>query len=118
MPHQINDLLVRLSQAWNDGDATAYAELFTHDADYITFFGLHMEGRAAIEESHRQLFDGPMKGTTMRGDGEPKIRHLSDDTALVISEGGLNPSVVTFTAVRQGDGWLFSSFQNTRKAQP
>ncbi|GAA3089533.1 SgcJ/EcaC family oxidoreductase [Nonomuraea salmonea] len=62
---EITALLTRLADAWNAGDATAYAALFTEDADYITFDGTHTEGRAAIEAAHRWLFDGPLKGSTM-----------------------------------------------------
>lgn len=123
----VQQALTDLAAAWNKGDATAYGALFTDDADYITFFGLHLKGRQAIEDSHRHLFEGPMKGSQMSGADGTDIRLLSTDVALVVSNGGgttvnadaapdpERQSVVTFTAVRAGEGWLFSSFQNTRK---
>src|SRR6184192_531187 len=63
----VRAVLDRLAQAWNDGDATAYGRLFTEDADYVTFFGLNFPGREAIEESHRALFEGPLKGSKLTG---------------------------------------------------
>jgi uncharacterized protein (TIGR02246 family) len=126
--HEVTALLERMTAAWNAGDATAYAAQFTEDADYITWFGLHTESRAAIEAGHRHLFQGPLKGSTLPGaeDGTRKIRFLSPDVALIVSTGGLSTtgvdapdddrhSVLTLTAVRHPDGWRLSSFQNTRK---
>ncbi|MEV6157218.1 SgcJ/EcaC family oxidoreductase [Nonomuraea sp. NPDC052129] len=125
MSTEIRDLLARLTAAWNSGDAAAYAALFTEDADYITFFGLHLQGREAIEVAHRQLFQSPIKLTG--GGGEPIVKPLGDGAALVISGGGSTvdgrpdpsrDSIVTFTAVSTPGGWRFASFQNTRVRTP
>jgi uncharacterized protein (TIGR02246 family) len=128
---QIHALVRRLGAAWNAGDAAAYAELFTEDADYITFFGWHTEGRAAIAEAHRKLFEGPLKGSRLGvGGGTSKVRLLGTDAAVVISSGGTTlagaarpdperDSIVTLTAVRDSAGeWRFASFQNTRRTAP
>ncbi|GAA3444418.1 SgcJ/EcaC family oxidoreductase [Planomonospora venezuelensis] len=122
---EITGLLTRLAEAWNAGDATAYAALFTEDADYITFNGMHSEGRAAIESSHRRLFDGLLKGSTMSApDGRAKVKPLADGAVLVVSAGGTElagehrASIVSFTAVGTPEGWRFASFQNTRTSLP
>ncbi len=134
---EVGRLFDALTEAWNTGDATAYAELFTEGADYITFFGLHMEGRRAIEESHRALFDGPLKGSRIgfgpeaeagQRDGA-RIRALGPGVALVVARGGLTfpgqetpdpdrGSMIILTAVRAAEGWRFASFQNTRIGTP
>lgn len=121
----IQDLLRRLTETWNDGDATGYAGLFTEDADYISWMGTRDTGRTAIEDSHRFLFNGPLKGVKLTiGEGfAPTIRHLTPDVALVIIEGGRQEhapvtSVITLTAVRRDGRWRFASFQNTRKTAP
>jgi uncharacterized protein (TIGR02246 family) len=126
----IVELLERLTGAWNAGDAATFGSLFTEDADYITFFGANMPGRKAIEEGHRMLFEGPLKGSTLSGGGgRPKIRFVRPDVAIVVAgggsslEGGDKPdpgreSVLTYVVVREDDGWRFASFQNTRVSDP
>jgi uncharacterized protein (TIGR02246 family) len=126
--HEIRELLGRMTDAWNARDAVAYAEQFTHDADYITFFGMLVTGRPAIEETHRTLFEGPLKGVRLTrsttGETTSSIRFLRPDVAIVISTGGSSTdgkpdpardSIITLTAVRQPDAWRFASFQNTRR---
>lgn len=132
MSDEIHRLLDALTEAWNRGDAAAFAETFTEDADYVTFFGLHMEGRRAIEDSHRALFEGPLKGSRLSGPAAAppvrKIRFLCPEVALVVTTGGSaladgaadpgRDSLMTLTAVRDGDGWRFASFHNTRIGTP
>ena len=123
MPTEIHDLLRDLTDAWNRGDATAFASVFTEDADYISWLGTRDRGRAAIEATHRFLFAGPLKGVKMTGgDGTVPldIRYLAPDVAIVIADGGKPEhapvaSIVTLTAVRANGEWRFASFQNTRK---
>jgi uncharacterized protein (TIGR02246 family) len=125
----IVELLGRLTEAWNAGDAATYGSLFTEDADYITFFGLNMPGRKAIEEGHRALFEGPLKGSRLTGNGGAKIRFVRADVAIAVVGGGSSleggaktdpgrESVLTFVVVREDDGWKFASFQNTRVSDP
>jgi uncharacterized protein (TIGR02246 family) len=129
----VRALMGRLADAWNDGDAHAFAQVFTEDADYITFFGLHTQGRTAIEEVHRPLFAGPLKGSRLTGgstgDDGVQIRFLRPDVALVVATGGSTlqgaaapdpsrDSILTFVAVRDHGEWSFASFQNTRRSTP
>ncbi|GII91117.1 SgcJ/EcaC family oxidoreductase [Sinosporangium siamense] len=122
---EITALLTRLAEAWNAGDAAAYAANFTEDADYIAFNGAHSHGREAIESSHRWLFAGPLKGSTLAttNGAASQIKPLADGAVLVISGGGsalaggpLRDSIVSFTAVHTSEGRRFASFQNTRVA--
>lgn len=121
----VQQLLRRMADTWNDGDAAGYAELFTEDADYITFFGLRMRGRNEIEEGHRALFRMPIKLAPYAGDAD--LRSLADGAMLIIAggsstvDGKADPtrdSVISMTAVETGDGWRFASFQNTRVSDP
>lgn len=128
MPMSVEDTLTRLAAAWNDGDATAYADLFTTDATYVVFDGTVVRGRAAIEEGHRALFAGPLRGFRM----EPPtaavpVRYLGADVAHVLATGGTRPpgqehqpadraSVVSFVMVRDEGDWRIAAFQNTRRA--
>ncbi len=118
-----------LADAWNDGDAAAYARLFTEDADYVTFFGMNMPGRAIIESTHRSLFEGLLKGSKLVAPAaEPKIRFVRPDVAIVVSGGGSSlaggkpapgrESTLTYVLVEESDGWRVASFQNTRVSDP
>ncbi|MEU8888358.1 SgcJ/EcaC family oxidoreductase [Streptomyces sp. NPDC048442] len=109
--------------AW--ADTAAYGATFTEDADYVTFFGGRMRGRHGIEEGHRGLFEGVLKGSRLWAAVDDVVL-VAPDTALVHSRGGVlkgkqrKPSAralsaQTYVMVRGGDGeWLIRSFQNTR----
>jgi membrane protein required for beta-lactamase induction len=51
------------ADAWTRGDAHAAAALMTEDADWISGGGHIFQGRAAIEQMHRELLAGPAKGS-------------------------------------------------------
>lgn len=127
--NEVLSVLNRLTDAWNDGDAAAYARLFTEDADYVTFFGMNMPGRVVIESAHRALFEGPLKGSKLGGGGsEPKVRFVRPDVAIVVIGGGSSltgdqpepgrTSALTYVLVEEPDGWRIASFQNTRVSDP
>lgn len=125
----ILDTLARLSDAWNAGDAAAYGAEFTADATYVSFNGQVMSGRAAIEDTHRWLFDGPLRGsqmTSMGGDtGQATIRFLRPDVAHVLTNGAVQPagstttadreSVVSLVVTEDGNAWQVAAFHNTRR---
>ena len=124
----IADLGRRLVEAWNRGDAAAYADLFTEDADYVVFNGAHLRGRQEIENTHRWLFEGPLKGSKLGGGSAPAVHFLRPDVAVAVSGGGVvadgeaevapaQDSVQTVVLVDEGDRWRYASFQNTRKSQ-
>jgi len=124
---QVHAVLTSMARAWNAGDATAYAAQFTPNATYVSFQGHVMQGRRAIRDVHRFLFDGPLKGTRLEtsANADTSITFLRDDVALVVSGGGARlpeqdelgdrDSVQTMTLVRDNGTWLAAAFQNTRK---
>ncbi|WGW12134.1 SgcJ/EcaC family oxidoreductase [Saxibacter everestensis] len=122
MQISIEQTLVRIEQAWNDGDARAYADLFTPDATYVIFAGSTSEGRNAIRRDHEPVLTKWQKGSKMRI-AVKSVRHISDDVAIVLSEGGISKGktiqlnkVQTFVFHRQSSGdWLCAAFQNTKK---
>ncbi len=66
----------------------------------------------AIEAGHRDLFAGPARGSRLAIRDTPRIRFLTSDVAVVVTSGGGDRgSMITLTAVRQGKGWRFGSFQ-------
>jgi uncharacterized protein (TIGR02246 family) len=111
-------------RAWDAGDAAAYARQFTEDATYVIFAGAVSHGREAIRRDHELVLGKFQKGSRMRVK-ITQIRYLDDDTAYVLTEGGVSKrtrialnKVQSFLFRRQVDGsWLCEAFQNTKKNQ-
>jgi uncharacterized protein (TIGR02246 family) len=61
---EIARLLASVDAAWNAGDASAFAALWTTDGTVISPQGQRTEGREQIEREQAAGFAGPMKGTT------------------------------------------------------
>lgn len=119
----VRALFDRSNRAWEAGDAVAYAAVFAPDADYVTWFGQHLKGRAAIEASHAPLFEKYLKGTRM--DGElTGLRFVTPDVAVAHGRGALvkgkrrrgrfNTKVNVYVAVRRDGEWEFAAFHNTK----
>src|SRR5215471_10081890 len=84
----IDDLLHALRDAWDRGDATAYAALFTDDASFVAWNGRHGHGRRAIEDAHRPLLAGPLSGSrlTLTPDS---LRFVHPDVAILVASGAV-----------------------------
>ena len=133
----IHQLGQTLQDAWNRGDAAAYASLFTDDASFVAWNGSYGCGRQAIENAHRRLFDGPLAGSRMAlaaYDAEPagpeSLRFVRPDVAIMVTSGAVTlagqsatgqdrESVQTFVLVNNSRRWQVTAFHNTRQqAQP
>ena len=110
-----------MTEAWDRGDAEAYARCFTPDASYVTFVGTTYLGRQDIAECHRALFAKFGKGTRMRME-ILSLGHPAPTTITVVSSGDVTKKpprrlakMQTFTFTRDDDGeWLCAAFQNTK----
>ncbi|MFZ0386635.1 MAG: SgcJ/EcaC family oxidoreductase, partial [Solirubrobacteraceae bacterium] len=123
----VRDLLDRLGEAWAAGDPIGYAQLFTADAHYVAFDGTVMTGPDQIESRHAPLFSGIMKGSRLVCE-QAAVRLVAPETAVVLAHGGIvlswqrarttpsrrRHSTLTLVAVRRGDRWAWTAFQNTR----
>lgn len=124
-------VLAELARAWNTGDAAGYGRQFTEGATYVSFDGHLLNGRQAIEDVHRFLFEGPLRDSRMvseSGEGSTiqSTPLLGEDIAVVVSTGGIQlpghtelgdrESVQTLVLTRSGEQWLVAAFQNTRKS--
>jgi uncharacterized protein (TIGR02246 family) len=121
---KIRALFDDLLDDWGKGDGGAYGSRFTEDADYVAFDGTRTRGRAEISASHQQLFDRFLKGTRLAG-CILSIKFPSPDVAIVHATGGTimrgktkpspeRGSIQTLVAVREGTGWQFAAFHNSR----
>jgi uncharacterized protein (TIGR02246 family) len=83
---EIRQVLDRLAENWNRGDATAYGEDFTEDASYVTFVGTVYRVRADLVAGHDALFGKFLKGTRMYSE-VLDLRLYGDRTAIVVTRG-------------------------------
>ncbi len=115
----VQDFLEQFRAAWDAGDATAYAALFTETATYVIFMGEVMTGREDIRTGHIDVFGRWQKGTRMAV--KPlSVQDLGPDTCSVLTIGGIGHTspiaydkLQTFTLIREGGRWLCAAFQNT-----
>jgi uncharacterized protein (TIGR02246 family) len=105
--------------------ARGYGRLFAEDCDYVAFDGTHLRGRQANAEHHQRLFDTVLRGTRLMFEGEPVIRFLAPDVAVLHTVGSVvmpwqrevtarRRSNQTMVAVRESGGWRVAAFHNTR----
>ena len=114
----------RLADAWDRGDARAFAAAFTDDSDYVAFDGTRLRGRAANEDTHRALFASFLHDTRLVGRID-SLRALAPDVALVHGTGAVvmpwqreptkdRLSQQTYVFIKQGGQWAIAAFHNTR----
>ncbi len=120
----VRGLLLRLRDAWERGDAEAYASVFSEDAQYVNAPGERVYGKKAIAESHQKIFDTFFKGTKLGRNYPSQFRQIATDVVLVESAGSvlfpgeieqnIPPNgLLTLVVARQDDQWRIVSFQNT-----
>jgi uncharacterized protein (TIGR02246 family) len=112
--------------AWAAGDGAAFGATVSEDSDLIAFDGAHVVGRPAIASFMQKQFDTVLADTRVAA--EPaRIRFINDDSAVMITEGGVifpgesavpaeRFSIQTFVLSKQDGTWLIEAFQNTRIA--
>ena len=83
-PKQAERLVASLQDAWNTGDAAAYAAVFAIDADFVTVAGAHARGRQVIADNHERIFATIYKGSRasmqveqLRSIGELALLHIA-----------------------------------------
>jgi uncharacterized protein (TIGR02246 family) len=122
----IEGILHQLETAWNRYDSVSFAAVFAEDANFIHIFGGQLDGRAAIEASHRIIFETIYKGSqasfVLRS-----IRFLRPDVAVVFArahvkfkEGNQAREIETrptMVVVKELDKWQIVAFQNTKVSE-
>src|SRR5215472_13174178 len=80
----IQEILQQIENAWNHYDSVSLAAVFAEDANFIHIFGGQLDGRAAIEAAHRNIFETIYRGShasfVLRS-----IRFLRPDVAVVFA---------------------------------
>ncbi|HEX6356558.1 SgcJ/EcaC family oxidoreductase [Actinophytocola sp.] len=110
--------------AWQRGDAAAWAATFTRDGDMVTFNGDHLSGRQHITTRMQHYFDTYLSGTRLLMLTE-QVRYTEPDTAIIVRTGCVlwnqettctdeALSVNTNVLIKRHGQWAQTSFQNTR----
>src|SRR5918994_1718340 len=78
----IASLINAWDEAWNTGDATAYARNYTVNGELVNPLGGILDGREAIRTQHEFLFDGPFAGSTSTSEVRRTV-YLGQDVRMV-----------------------------------
>jgi uncharacterized protein (TIGR02246 family) len=116
------DVLARLYQAWEAGDAETFVADYTEDASVIQP-GVYEKDREEIRTNMAAAFTGPLNGSRVAA-RPVHVRFLTGDTAIVVSEDGIifpgqhavaSERLVraTWVLVRRYGGWRITSYHNS-----
>ncbi|WP_064745757.1 SgcJ/EcaC family oxidoreductase [Paenibacillus sp. UNC451MF] len=125
---EIEIFFEKLKLAWDRGDGEAYGACFTEDADYVTFQGDHLQGRRAIADTHQELWNSVLRGSTLEGEIK-KIHFITPELAIFHGLGAVKlkwqktapkkrDSINTNVAIKQNGEWKIAAFQNSRISGP
>jgi uncharacterized protein (TIGR02246 family) len=78
----IASLINAWDEAWNAGDATAYARNYTVNGELVNPLGGILDGREAIRAQHEFLFNGPFAGSTSTSEVRRTV-YLGEDVRMV-----------------------------------
>lgn len=81
------EVLKGVYDAWEANDAEALVADYLDDASVIQP-GVYQKSRQEVQTSMAGAFAGPLKGSRVINEPE-NVRFLTEDTAVVISEGGI-----------------------------
>lgn len=123
---EIRKIVEEIVAAWNSSDSVRFAAPFAEDAIFIHIYGGQLDGRAAIEASHRLILDTIYKGSY----NEMKlqsVRFVRPDVAIAhlvahlkFFEGGETREMQTrptIVVARENGKWQIVALQNTRVSE-
>jgi uncharacterized protein (TIGR02246 family) len=116
---EIQALVSDLAAAWNRGDAAGFAKSFRADGTFTNVNGTSVEGHSAFEQRHREVFSGPLKGssTTMIVRRSqllrPDVAIVDVDCATNVASAPSIQSKLLLVLVKEGRDWTIAAFHNT-----
>ena len=106
---ELSSLVNRLVDAWNQGDARAFAALFTPAAEYVTGAGERIRGREAIAA----LLQEAPPAARVSVIGQPAIKCDATSGEITFAwTAGARQGRITCACVRQGLSWLIEALHN------
>ena len=119
----IHEILKQLEAAWNASDSRRWTSFFANNANFIHIFGGQLDGHAAIEGSHRVIFDTIYKGSRLSIESR-SIRFVRPEVAVVfarmhleLAQGAPMPDFdtrPTMVMAKEQGKWQIDFLQNTR----
>lgn len=119
---KIEDIISGIVDAWTQADAKSFAAFFAEDADFMVWFGLHMQGRNEISFGHNMIFNDFYANTTWNLKIK-KIRFIGKNLALVHAAGAVvkngdpipeEPDAVPLIVLNRAENdWEIIALQNT-----
>jgi uncharacterized protein (TIGR02246 family) len=119
----IHEILKQLEAAWNASDSRRWTSFFANNANFIHIFGGQLDGHAAIEGSHRVIFDTIYKGSRLSIESR-SIRFVRPEVAVVfarmhleLAQGAPMPDFdtrPTMVMAKEQGKWQIVFLQNTR----
>jgi hypothetical protein len=136
----VRKILDQFVETWNRQDVDAFAALFVQDIQMVILNAQIWKGREDVHAHLSFLFDkdtpeaaklglppqarGAFRTVTYRFD-DVDLRFIHKDVAVAIVhwtqmgdprfKDKPRTGVITFVANREGNGWIFSAFQNTAR---
>jgi uncharacterized protein (TIGR02246 family) len=95
----IEALVAAETDAWNKGDAVAFASRFALDGGFTNVIGMVYYGRQAFEDRHAELFRTMYKGSVLK-QSIGKLRFIRQDVAVVDINAELAGATNTPTGIR------------------
>lgn len=118
---RLERLLLNVEEAWNRGDAQAYAGFFTEDAACVARGGALWEGREEIQKQQSVAFAGPLRYTILHFRAW-RVRFITSKVAMVYAameivhpwNAAMNGQVLTsLVCAMVFDDWRIASQHNT-----
>jgi uncharacterized protein (TIGR02246 family) len=116
---EIQGVVSNLAAAWNRGDAVAFAQSFRPDGTFTNVNGTTFEGHEAFEQRHRELFSGPLKGSTTKMTVQ-RSQLIRSDVAIVdvecattVPSGQTIQSKLLLVLSTEAGKWTIAAFHNT-----
>ena len=110
-----------ITRSWNHADRTAYGENYWPTAELVGFDGEVFDGRAAIICNHIEMWNGPLKGSKIKGSVR-RMRPVGASVLIVdvdltsLAEDLPSPLArIKFVMEKRDAAWKIVSAQNTLK---